>query len=162
MAKERTSQYEAMFLLPAGSSEADGQINIVRGIIEKCGATILALKRWDERKLAYAIGRHKRGVYILSLFRAPTSAVGAIQRDVNLSEDVLRVIVLNADHLAVKDIEQSEPQPVAPPREDRFDRFDRDRGDRFDRGDRPDRGPRGARREDHPAGADAAAPATDR
>ncbi len=136
-----TNQYEAMFLLgPLAQSEPETAINLCRQIIERHGGQVLAIKRWDERKLAYEIEGQKRGTYILSLFKAPGTAVPGIERDVKLSDDILRVLVLRADHLSKEEIEASEPQRPEP-REERTDRWDRPAGER------PERTPR-ARREE--------------
>ncbi|WP_428937914.1 30S ribosomal protein S6 [Fontivita pretiosa] len=116
---ERIRQYEAMFLFPAAASaELDKSLNTARSIIERHGGKIIVLKKWDERKLAYEIDGQKRGLYILSYFRAPGSAVAGIERDVNLSEEVLRVLVTHADHLNEQEMHAVEPQPIQP-REER-------------------------------------------
>ena len=36
----------------------------------------------------------------------------AIERDVNLSDDVLRVLITEADHLNQQEMEAVEPQPI--------------------------------------------------
>src|SRR5688500_3155079 len=114
MAKEQTTNtYEAMFLLgPVGAAEPENSINMCRGIIERHGGQILVIKRWDERKLAYELNGQKRGTYVVAFFTAPGNAVTAIERDVNLSEDILRVMVLKADHLNREEMEAVEPQPI--------------------------------------------------
>src|SRR5437016_1209678 len=99
MAKKKTEQtktqpYEAMFLFGSqAANEVDGAITAVRGIIERHGGEILVLKKWDERKLAYEIKRQKRGVFIIAYYRGPGASVSAIERDVNLSEEILRVLI---------------------------------------------------------------------
>src|SRR5688572_33406581 len=99
MAQEN-NQYEAMFLIgPAGAAEPENAINMCRGIIERHGGQILVIKKWDERKLAYELNGQKRGTYVIAFFTAPGAAVTAIERDVNLSEESLRVLVLKAEHL---------------------------------------------------------------
>jgi small subunit ribosomal protein S6 len=133
------TKYEAMFLFPPpGTTDADGMQTIARGIIERHGGKITFIKKWDERKLAYEIKKQKRGTYIIAFYEGPGSSVGEIERDVNLSEDVLRVIVTRADHLSQKEMEAVEPQPIQP-REERapWDRPDFNRPPRRD-----DRGPR--------------------
>ena len=113
------NQYEAMFLLPAGASaEMEKSINNVRGMIERHGGQLIVLKKWDERKLAYELNRQKRGLYVIAYFRAPGPAVTAIEREVNLSEDILRVLVTKADHLNETEMNAVEPQPIQP-REER-------------------------------------------
>ena len=87
------NQYEAMFLLPAGATaEMEKSLAAVRGIIERHVGEVIVLKKWDERKLAYEIRAQKRGLYVIAYFTAPPTAVSAIERDVNLSEDILRVM----------------------------------------------------------------------
>ena len=179
MAKGKVGQYEAMFLFGAGAATANEETTATcRRMIEAHGGEVLVLKRWDERKLAYEVSGNKRGVYYLALFKAPGTAISQIERDVKLSEDVVRVMVLSADHLTADEVQAMEPQKPEPREErpergfggfggggyggDRGDRGDRggDRGDRGDRGEggeRP-RGPRGPRREEAPAEAGAEKP----
>src|SRR5215212_8519295 len=112
-AKTRVKQYEGMFLFGSGAaSELAAAQNTVKGMIEKHGGEILVLKKWDERKLAYELNKQKRGVYIIAYYTAPGASVGAIERDVNLSEDVLRVLISRADHLNKTEMEAVEPQPI--------------------------------------------------
>ena len=67
--------YEGMFLLKAGETAADAKIEAVKGIIEKRKGVVREIKKWDERKLAYDIGKDKRGLYILSYFEGPSEVV---------------------------------------------------------------------------------------
>ena len=102
-----------MFLLPASAAtEVEKSIKIVQGIIERHGGKILVIKKWDERKLTYEIKKQKRGLYVIAYFTAPGDAIAAIERDVNLSEDVLRVLVTDAEHLNKDEMEAVEPQPI--------------------------------------------------
>jgi small subunit ribosomal protein S6 len=152
--------YEAMFLLGSGfSADIDGAQKLVRGIVEAHAGEVLVIKKWDERKLAYEIEGQKRGVYIMVFFKAPGEAVAQIERDVNLSEQVLRVLVTKGDHLNTEEMAAIEPQPIQireernpwdrpgfnddgrGPRRDDRPREDRPRDDR-PREDRPARSPR--------------------
>jgi len=134
-------QYEALFLLnpsyATGSWETAKQE--VEHILHRANAEILHVRKWDERRLAYEIGGQKRGVYVLAFFKAEGPKVAGIERDVQLSENILRCIVLKAEHLALKDIEAMQPQqPVADDHDTRTFR----RGGPGGPGDRGDRGPR--------------------
>lgn len=112
--------YEAMFLMDASlatewpTAEAE-----VKRILERAGATIRGLKNWDERKLAQSIRQHKRGLYVLSFFEAPPDKIGGIERDVQLSEKALRVLVLRRENLTPEKIERAltaAPPPKTSPR----------------------------------------------
>jgi small subunit ribosomal protein S6 len=129
-------KYEAMFLLgAAATADVEKSVTLVRGIIEKHGGKMLVLKKWDERKLTYEIKGQKRGLYVISYFTAPSSAMASIERDVNLSEEVLRVLITDAEHLNQTEMEAVEPQPIQP-REERapWDRPYESTGGRDNRG----------------------------
>ena len=72
--------------------------------IERGDGEIVTLARWDERKLAYPIETMKRGLYVLTLFRATGSRIVSIERDCNLSEEVVRVMICRADHMGELEI----------------------------------------------------------
>jgi small subunit ribosomal protein S6 len=148
----KTRQYEGMFLVgPAATTENEGGLKLVRGILDRHGAKIMVIKKWDERKLMYEIKRQKRGTYVIAYFEAAPSAISGIERDVKLSEDVLRVLVTDAAHLTQAEMDAVEPQPIQP-------REERPSWDRPSFNDRPprrdDRGDRGPRREEAGVGAD--------
>lgn len=141
----KLNQYEAMFLFPpSGTMELQTCLDIAKQTVERHGGEIIVLKKWDERKLSYEIEGQKRGLYILCYFRAAGGGIAGIERDVRLSEQVLRVMVTKADHLNEEEMNAVEPQPIAPPREERPD---------WNADTRP---PRRRRDEESPEGAEAA------
>jgi small subunit ribosomal protein S6 len=76
----------------------------VHDILRKHSAEIVASRQWDERRLAYAVSGHKKGTYLLTLFRAEGNALKEITEDCRLSEMILRELVLKihpklVDHL---------------------------------------------------------------
>ncbi|HTV49001.1 MAG TPA: 30S ribosomal protein S6 [Phycisphaerae bacterium] len=111
-----TRQYEAMFLLNAGYASGNWEAakSEVEHILHRANAEILHLRKWDERRLTYPIKGNKRGTYVLAFFRCEGPKVAGIERDVLLSENILRVLVIKAEHLTLKDIENMTPQqPIA-------------------------------------------------
>lgn len=97
-------KYEAMFLLDAGDAAAhwDERVEEIKGILERHGAEIIRLVKWDDRRLAYAIQHHKRGTYILCYYEAPRETNVRVERDVQLSENVLRVIIIRREKMTVE------------------------------------------------------------
>jgi small subunit ribosomal protein S6 len=91
--------YEAMFVvdIAKGGSEFPGVISHIADIINRQGATIDRIEKWEERKFAYPIKGVKRGIYILSYFHAEGEAISEIRRLFRLSEQVLRVMILKTD-----------------------------------------------------------------
>lgn len=99
--------YEAMFVMDVQAS-ADNQAmeGEIRRVLGRAEAEILICRRWEDRRLAYEIDGRKRGSYWLTYFNAPPEKVVGIERDVQLSEKVLRVLVLR-----VEEVPQSEYAP---------------------------------------------------
>ncbi len=100
---EQIRVYEAMFLVDSGLAASwDDLARQLGGILTRHGAEVIGLTRWDERKLAYPVGKQKRGTYALAFFTlANGAAVAEIERDCQLSEQILRALVLRADHYTV-------------------------------------------------------------
>jgi small subunit ribosomal protein S6 len=103
--------YEAMFLIdPAlAAQDWDGINQTIKTILERAEAEIVSMRKWDERKLAYNIRGRSRGTYILCYFRAGGDKIWEIERDVRLSERIMRVLVLNAEHMTQEDVEKDTP-----------------------------------------------------
>lgn len=117
---KKLNQYEAMFLMGTQhTSNVEESLKLVRGVIEKHHGEILVLKKWDERKLSYEIGKAKRGLFVIAYFKSPGADVGPLERDVRLSEDYIRVLITKADHLSIEEMNAVEPQPIAPPAPER-------------------------------------------
>lgn len=91
--------YECMFLLDTTKVGGDipAAAQKLHAILEKHNAEILASRPWDERRLAYPIGSHKKGLYYLTYFRAEGNAVPTLEGDFNLNEMILRSMVLKVD-----------------------------------------------------------------
>ncbi len=92
--------YEGMFLVSqASAADLNAITEHIKGILDRAGASVIAFKKWDERRLAYDIQKQKRGVYFLSYFSCEPGNVAGLERDFNLSEQVMRFMLLRADHL---------------------------------------------------------------
>ncbi|MFQ5428757.1 MAG: 30S ribosomal protein S6 [Phycisphaerae bacterium] len=130
--------YEGLFLLdPALASDwpaAEAEINRV---LSRAEARLIGLRNWDERKLAYQIGRHKRGLYALSYFEAEPQRIADIERDVQLGEKFLRALIVRKEKMNEEEISKS--LAADPPRSSgRYE--DRGRWDRREPRSGPPRG----------------------
>jgi small subunit ribosomal protein S6 len=109
MSDKRTYQYEAMFIIgQSQSADLSGVIAHINDVLARGHAEVIAMKKWDERRLAYEIRGQKRGLYILVYFRAPGMDVAHIERDCNLSEKILRTLILRADHLTAEEMQAAD------------------------------------------------------
>jgi len=107
--------YEGLFLVDSAeaASDWDGVIGAIEKILSRAECEVVSLKKWDERKLAYDLKKKSRGTYILVYFNSDPLKIGAIERDVQLSEQILRVMVLKTDQMSEEDIARETPQAKA-------------------------------------------------
>ena len=91
--------YEGMFLVDSAQAAADweGTMSVIETILQRADAEVVAMRKWQERKLAYEIDHKTRGTYILTYFKADSQRIAGIEKDVLLSEKVMRVLVLGTE-----------------------------------------------------------------
>ena len=107
----KKKMYEGMFLVDSAEAGAnwDGVIAAIRRILEKAEVEIVSIRKWDDRKLAYEIKGKARGTYILCYFRADGQRNQDIEKAVQLSEKIIRVLILSAEQMTAEDIEKDTP-----------------------------------------------------
>ena len=106
-----TNTYEGLFLLPqSAGSDLGGAAELVKSLLEKIGAEVLAFRKWDERRLAYEIKGNKRGLYFLCYFNVAGSQIATLDRQCLLSESILRHMVTRADHLTLEQMQSTDAQ----------------------------------------------------
>jgi small subunit ribosomal protein S6 len=98
--------YEAMFLLDTNKIAGDvaNAETQLLGLLQKHGVESLAHRSWDERRLAYPINKHKKGLYYLMYFRTEGKNLVNIERDIALSEMIIRSMILKIDPKLVDDM----------------------------------------------------------
>lgn len=113
--------YEGMFILDAGKYGRDpgGLAQQINDLIGQFGGTVLASRLWDERKLAYPIKGHRKGAYWLTYFRMPGGNLTALERQCEITEDIIRKLILKVDDRIADALVQhalsGEPQRRAAP-----------------------------------------------
>jgi len=91
--------YEGMFILDSQEFNRDpdkisGEIN---RLIEEAGAEVLVSRIWEERKLAYPIAGHKKGVYWLTYFQMNGTQLSELEREFRLQGSIIRFLLLRVD-----------------------------------------------------------------
>ena len=100
------SLYEGLFLVSQNAAtDLNAAIEHVKQILTRAEAEIVGVARFDERKLAFPVKGQRRGTYIISLFRCNRANLAHIERDSNLSEQILRSLVTRADHVGDVELE---------------------------------------------------------
>jgi len=124
--------YEHLFLARQDLSpqQVETLIEQYKGVIEANGGKVGRVENWGLKSLAYRINKNRKAYFALMDIDAPSAAVKEMERQMGLSEDILRFMTVR--------VEQHEEGPSA---------MMQRRDDRGERGDRGDRGARGGRRD---------------
>lgn len=91
--------YEGMFILDANryGRDPEGVSNQISSLLQEFGGEILVSRFWEERRLAYPLNGHRKGVYWLTYFRIDSRRLIEVERKCRLSEDILRHLFLKVD-----------------------------------------------------------------
>ena len=107
----KKNYYETMFLISqAAAADFGSAIDHIRGLFARIDAEIVALSKWDERRLAFEIKKQRRGIYILAYFACDPTKVAELERACNLSDQVLRFMTVKAEHLTLEEMQTSDDQ----------------------------------------------------
>ncbi len=92
-------QYELVYVLSPQASEQD--VNDLHGQVEatiaRFGAQLAKTENWGRRKLAYEIGGHKEGTYVLEVVDGGGDVMKELDRRLKVNEQVLRHLVVRVD-----------------------------------------------------------------
>jgi len=94
-----TRQYEFVYIIAPTASDqeiADVQAQ-VESTVQRYGATIEKTENWGRRRLAYEIGGHKEGVYVLHVINGPGEMVREIERRLRVFDTVIRYLAVRVD-----------------------------------------------------------------
>ena len=107
--------YESLFLVDSSeaASDWDGINKAIEKILKKADTDIVSVRKWDERKLAYEVSGKSRGTYILVYFNGDPEKISLVERDVQLSESLMRVMILRTDKMSQEDIDKDTPATKA-------------------------------------------------
>ena len=99
--------YEGMFLVdPTSLSDWDALVKTIKKLLDRSEAEIVSIRNWAEKKLAYEINHKSRGTYVLCYFKADAEKIKNIEKDVQLSEQVIRVLILGTETRDKRDVEK--------------------------------------------------------
>lgn len=96
--------YEIMILIGQGTAARLSEVlDHINTLFERSKLEVVSMQKWDERRLAYEINKQKRGVYLLAYVNGEPESIAGFERDCNLSEEIMRALVLRADHLTLEE-----------------------------------------------------------
>ena len=96
-------KYELLYIVhPDLEASIDKITGNARTFIEGRKGKINYEENWGKRKLAYPIKKSDVGIYVLWYFEAPQSALAKIERDLRLTEEIVRYMILATPDKKVK------------------------------------------------------------
>jgi small subunit ribosomal protein S6 len=144
-------KYELVYIVSPDATE--GQVAELHGqveaVVQRLGGQIDKTENWGRRKLAYEIGRHKEGIYVLDVITGSGELMKEIERRLKVYDTVIRQLIVRVDeaervaaHKRTTRTEASRRRRVArglPPDrqagEGQRGEFEDDRDDRFELGE---------------------------
>ncbi len=91
--------YELIYIMVPDVTEqavADMQTQ-VEGIVQRLGGTIQTTDVWGRRKLAYDIGKHKDGFYVLHVITGSGELMKELDRRLKVTEGLIRHLIVRVD-----------------------------------------------------------------
>ena len=92
-------KYETFFIIdPELPDETNSVVDSkIQSIVAANGGEVLTYVPWGKRKLAYAIGKRTRGLYVLMEYAGGPQLVAELERNLRIDERVLKFITVLLD-----------------------------------------------------------------
>ncbi|MBL4740271.1 MAG: 30S ribosomal protein S6 [Sneathiella sp.] len=113
--------YETVFIArqDISTQQVEDLTEQMSGYITEGDGTVAKVENWGLRNLAYKVKKNRKGHYVLLNIDAPIAAVKEMERNLLLSEDVLRHMTLRVEELEEGDSVMMQNKTTRPPRRDR-------------------------------------------
>lgn len=91
--------YELLFVVDPnlGEPEVDALTTQVQGYVEKEGGRIQKAEKWGKKRLAYTVGKHREGSYVLLTVEGGAALVKEVERRIRVIDGVIRFITVRVD-----------------------------------------------------------------
>jgi small subunit ribosomal protein S6 len=92
-------KYELVYVVsPDATDEQVTELHTqVEGIAQRMGGSIDKTENWGRRRLAYEIGRHKEGTYVLEVLDGSGELMKEIDRRMRVIDQIIRHLVVRVD-----------------------------------------------------------------
>lgn len=109
--------YESIFILNPNIEEGESEKVCLKmqEVVTANGGEVTRVEKWGKRKLAYEIGKHKKGEYVLLQFTGEPVTVAELERNYKMTDPVIKYITIRMEKemvLAVQQARQAEAAAV--------------------------------------------------
>ncbi|GJD87502.1 hypothetical protein BHAOGJBA_1006 [Methylobacterium hispanicum] len=93
--------YEHLFLArqDVTSQQVETMIDTYKGVIEQNGGRLEKIEMWGVKSLAYRIKKNRKAHFALLNIDAPPAAIAEMERQMQISEDILRFMTIRVEEL---------------------------------------------------------------
>jgi small subunit ribosomal protein S6 len=94
-----TRKYELVYIVsPEATDDQVADLHTqVEAIVQRMNGQIEKTDNWGRRKLAYEIGRHKEGTYVLEVINGGGELIKEIERRLKVSDLIIRQLTVRVD-----------------------------------------------------------------
>jgi len=91
--------YELVYIVSPDATDQDiADLHTqVESIIARLGGEMVRTENWGRRKLAYRIGKHREGTYVLEVFHGTGELTKELDRRLKVSDLVIRQLIVRVD-----------------------------------------------------------------
>ena len=92
-------QYELVYILPPDSTDEQvAELHTqVEGVVSRLNGRLDKTDNWGRRKLAYEIGHHSEGVYVLQVISGTGELMKELDRRLKVMDQVVRHMIVRVD-----------------------------------------------------------------
>jgi small subunit ribosomal protein S6 len=107
-------KYETIFIAHPDlvEDEVKGLIEKMREVIENLNGELIKVEEWGRRKLAYKLKKLTKGYYILIRFLGNGQVLAEIERNLRLSDSVLKYQSVRLDEKAPEETQTLAKKPA--------------------------------------------------
>lgn len=90
------NKYEVLYIIDASADDATKEAQIAKysDLVTAAGGTVDAIDKWGIKKFAYPMEFKNEGYYVLMTFSAPADLPAEMERQMRISEFVIRYLVI--------------------------------------------------------------------
>ena len=98
-APNTSREYETIYVLrPNTTNEQVAEVNTrVKHVIETMGGKVIKVDNWGKRRLAYEVGKERKGIYLYWLYLANPGIVEEAERNLRMLDSVIRYLSVKVD-----------------------------------------------------------------
>jgi len=101
-------KYETLYVLQPNLSDEQVEelVHTFEAIIPENRGTLIKTDKWGKKKLAYRVGRHYEGYYILYEYEGEGATQRELERRMKIHDDVLRHLTTRVDPRMAAELER--------------------------------------------------------